>query len=100
MTQEFFLNKLFKMTAIGHMVVQPHVGFDGKQRRYGLTKEKWLENTWCWGGGGEKRVNKDDENPKRCSSKWRPLDPRETHGTGVRGISFEKKRVTKQRGGH
>jgi hypothetical protein len=24
----------------------------------------------------------------------------ETHGTGVRGISFEKRRVTKQRGGH
>ena len=77
------------------MVVQPHVSFDGKQRRHSATKKSgWRTH----GVGGEKRVNKEDENPKRCSSKWRPLDPRETHGTGVRGISFEEKRVTKQRG--
>jgi hypothetical protein len=46
MTVEFFsTTKLFKMAAMGHVVVQPHVGFDGKQSRHG-----WLENTRYWVG--------------------------------------------------
>jgi hypothetical protein len=27
------------MAAIGHVVIQPHVGFEGKQRRHGATKK-------------------------------------------------------------
>ncbi len=54
------------MAAIGHVIVQPHVGFEGKQRRHGSTKKV----------AGEKRVNKEDEIPERCSSKWWPLEPR------------------------